>query len=59
MDAGVRTMSDTQINEEELRELIEQWKLGAENPYGEYEGGKADGLKRAIDDLEELIEEDD
>ena len=52
-------MSDTQINEEELRELIEQWKLGAENPYGEYEGGKADGLKRAADDLEALIEEDD
>ena len=52
-------MSDTQINEDELRELIEQWRDNLQNSRCEYVNGIARGLDRAADDLEELIEEDD
>ena len=50
-------MSDTQINEDELRELIEQWRKHPINVPSEYWEGKFSGFDSAADDLEELIEE--
>ena len=52
-------MSDTQINEEELRELIEQWRKHPINVPSEYWKGKFNGLDSAADDLEQLIGENE
>ena len=49
-------MSDTQIDAEELRELIEQWRDNSQNSRYEYVNGQVRGLDRAADDLEELID---
>ena len=52
-------MSDTQINEDELRELIEQWRKHPINVPSEYWEGKFNGLDSAADDLEELVDNDE